>query len=998
MIRVEKIDNSHWILTDDTEVFFQHEKGGDFYRIGMTQDKKIPLAIIDEAYQKNDVAKGKYHYFYAEQNGDKTRLDSDDVPTMLHAKGTKHQKSFFKPKNGQFLTVYPKMVSYDYKFSIIMAVYGVEEYLAEAVDSVLNQTEQSVQLILVNDGSPDGSGEIAKQYAKDNDNVIYLEQENQGVSAARNLGMTVATGEFWNFMDPDDTLSEDTLENVYKFFKPRKHLTDVVNIPIYFFGDREGEHPLNAKFQTGSHVINLLAATEKEIALSLSTSFMSKEAIEKMTLDTSLKVGEDMMLINTIMLDKLTLGVVSEAAYNYRRISGFGALSGTQTRMTFEETKARFLIHETLAQKSIEKYGTVVNYLQLVMIYDLSWQLKSEKFLNAAILTEEEQNILIEKHIYGVFEKYIDFQLIQNSTMLSMVVKEYLTYRIGISRKQKFVENNFGVWVNSFKTFAFNDIKATFVTANVDNSIASLYFEISTPALMENIYSNTDIKMSIHGKKIHANRIEENNANSRAVLGEYLTKSNIYRFDLALNNLKNLNKQIILVMTNNDTKVTKKIAVNFNKHEFSSLSKDILIDSISEDFVSKIDNGNLMISRKGELENIQLLDAAFGANSEKKCEFLVAKKNKDKPIFLFEDRPSAAGDNAEALFKYVVKNHPEVDAYFVLHKDSEDWERLSAIGQTLDKFSDEHVKVWAISDVIFSSHAEYQIFNPVSRQEEDNHKDYFKTYRILNKPAFVFLQHGISRSSHHINKWLNLTNKNIKMLVTTAKYEQTEFLTEPYHYSEKVVKQVGMPRLDALLTTKKKTEKVILFMPTWRKNLNIMNDEQFVRSAYFTQVMDFLTDKRLQKTLTRESYEIAFKIHPNLLRFIHLFDLPKNVHFSEESYKDLYEKSAIALTDFSSAVLDFAYMKKPVVQYQFDHLSYFEGHIFDKDDDSEVEQAIYAPIFTNDKYDDFVSEVISKMKNPVMDKEYQDKIDSDFPMRDGKNSERVFNAVWQELN
>src|SRR5699024_3035417 len=121
--------------------------------------------------------------------------------------------------------------------------------------SVLNQTEKSVQLILVNDGTPDSSGEIAKKYANKYSNIIYLEQENKGVSSARNLGMTFAEGEFWNFMDPDDTISEKTLENVYAFFKPRKHITDVVAIPICFFGDKTGDHPLNVKFGKGDRII-----------------------------------------------------------------------------------------------------------------------------------------------------------------------------------------------------------------------------------------------------------------------------------------------------------------------------------------------------------------------------------------------------------------------------------------------------------------------------------------------------------------------------------------------------------------------------------------------------------------------------------------------------------------------------------------------------------------------------------------------------------------------
>ena len=111
----------------------------------------------------------------------------------------------------------------DFKFSIIMSIYNVAEYLEEAVDSVINQTigfEDNVQIILVNDGSTDNSEEICLEYKrKYPENIIAISKENGGLSSSRNCGLNYVTGEYVNFFDPDDILSEDTLEHVYKFFK-----------------------------------------------------------------------------------------------------------------------------------------------------------------------------------------------------------------------------------------------------------------------------------------------------------------------------------------------------------------------------------------------------------------------------------------------------------------------------------------------------------------------------------------------------------------------------------------------------------------------------------------------------------------------------------------------------------------------------------------------------------------------------------------------------------
>lgn len=88
--------------------------------------------------------------------------------------------------------------------SIIIPVYNVEEYLAECLDSVLAQTYKNLEIIVVNDGSTDRSGEICQEYAKKDQRIILIEKENGGLSDARNAGIKMATGEYLMFLDSDD--------------------------------------------------------------------------------------------------------------------------------------------------------------------------------------------------------------------------------------------------------------------------------------------------------------------------------------------------------------------------------------------------------------------------------------------------------------------------------------------------------------------------------------------------------------------------------------------------------------------------------------------------------------------------------------------------------------------------------------------------------------------------------------------------------------------------
>lgn len=93
--------------------------------------------------------------------------------------------------------------------SVIVPVYNCEENLERCVQSILNQSETDIEVILVNDGSTDGSGEICNRYQKENDRVRVIHQENGGVSKARNAGIKAAQGEYIQFVDSDDYLEKD---------------------------------------------------------------------------------------------------------------------------------------------------------------------------------------------------------------------------------------------------------------------------------------------------------------------------------------------------------------------------------------------------------------------------------------------------------------------------------------------------------------------------------------------------------------------------------------------------------------------------------------------------------------------------------------------------------------------------------------------------------------------------------------------------------------------
>ena len=98
------------------------------------------------------------------------------------------------------------------KISIVVPMYNVEKYLPECVDKLLDQTYKNLEIILVDDGSPDNCGKIADDYAKKDERVKVIHKPNGGLSDARNVGMDVATGEYLMFTDSDDFLFPSACE------------------------------------------------------------------------------------------------------------------------------------------------------------------------------------------------------------------------------------------------------------------------------------------------------------------------------------------------------------------------------------------------------------------------------------------------------------------------------------------------------------------------------------------------------------------------------------------------------------------------------------------------------------------------------------------------------------------------------------------------------------------------------------------------------------------
>lgn len=252
--------------------------------------------------------------------------------------------------------------------------------------------------------------------------------------------------------------------------------------------------------------------------------------------------------------------------------------------------------------------------------------------------------------------------------------------------------------------------------------------------------------------------------------------------------------------------------------------------------------------------------------------------------------------------------------------------------------------------------------------------------------------------------WLKRRNKDFAGLVVAAYPEYESMLHGKYDYPEKKIWLTGFPRFDSL---QDQAEKIVYIMPTWRKYLmNGLDVEtgvwrlgkQFEKSRYLQYYSQLLSDERLNAAAKQYGYRIVFFPHPNLQPFEAMFAHGEQVSVLPpySSYNEVYRTGALLLTDYSSAVFDFAYMHKPVLYTQFDRDEFFGGgHVgqkgyfdYERDGFGEVEYDVAGT----------VDRIVEYMRNGCrMKDEYRRRVDAFFAYHDKNNCRRVYEKLKELL-
>ena len=354
-------------------------------------------------------------------------------------------------------------------------------------------------------------------------------------------------------------------------------------------------------------------------------------------------------------------------------------------------------------------------------------------------------------------------------------------------------------------------------------------------------------------------------------------------------------------------------------------------------------------------------------------------------LWLVCESEREARDNGYWFFKYLRERQPQVDAVYAIRYDAPEYSRVSALGPTVPYGSFRHWILYLAAQVNISS----------QKYGKPNAAVCYLLEVVLGwlKNRRVFLQHGVTKDDL---PFLHYDKAKLWMFCCAAEPEY-EFIKNTFGYPEGTVRHLGFCRFDALHGAAADRD-LLLILPTWRMYLQREDDrEAFLESDYYRAWSGLLEDGALAELLERSRKRAVFVLHREMAAFESLFHSPSEritvLPWQEADISALIREAGTLVTDYSSVYMDFAYMKKPLVYYQFDFAQYRAGHLptgyFDYERDG------FGPICRTEE--ELLEELEPLLTGGEMPGKYRERVDRFYTLNDDKNCERTCLAIREKL-
>lgn len=754
-----------------------------------------------------------------------------------------------------------------YKISIIIPIYNQEKNIENCIHVLKHQTVafQRLEIILVNDGSIDNSDKICENLKQQYSNIVYLKQQNKGVSSARNAGICAATGKYIFFLDADDGLSFDTIEKVSKFFDSVYEITDLVTYQIETI--YEGKKlPMHFRYQylVENEVYDLckypyIGQTTMNIAV-------KNKFDQNILFDELQSFSEDQKYCCDVLQEKLKMGFCKDGKYIYYRSvsSSSGQLSGAC--YIFEQCMKMF-------EEIFDRYEEVPLAFQGLYVNDIYW-----KMLNNILFPYHYKGIAFSKaveRIKNLLNRCCDSVILEHPAMdffeKFYIVKLKNNHKI----ESRITEQAFSLYDEG--KLLVQEISMEAVITKMNFSTDTVQIEGFIKSVFLQFYKEEPIVCAI-----------ENN-------GEIVRK------------LELVDSTHNYYLSHEKTQHFKAFQYECKISETQQVSFEVELGGrwfpIHYYFMPLVPLSHRKTSDVCRINGIEC--RWDGKNT---LTFSGQKKRNNKEIWLYYDCSGVSCDNGFLQFEHDMKTRDNIERYYIVTDKRQAQDKQYK--QSYVSFgSRKHRQLLRKCTKILTAYIEESNILPYKREE------YKKVASTFN-PEIVYLQHGVL---HIIMPWKYSREKLLAdRIIVSTKEEAALYIKNGY--KEKDLIKTGMPRFECMEMTKKKRK--ILFAPSWRAYLvgKYINHtwqklpEKFVESKFYKEIQKFLCSYELNDFLDKYDYELEVKLHPIFKMYEKSFSWSSNrIFFTNDSVKE--SEYALFITDFSSYAFNFSYLSIPVLHF-----------------------------------------------------------------------------------
>lgn len=876
--------------------------------------------------------------------------------------------------------------------SVVIALYNAESYFQATIASLSRQTisRDKLEFIVVDDGSTDGSLELARAWAQRDSRVVVATKQNHGIAHTRKVAHALAQGEWLTAVDPDDIIGPEYFSEVEKMMSvDQDNEVALYSTRVYITNDTTGRfadtHPLGAKFKKGNRFVSL-SADSSAIQMG-ATCFLRTAVLAEQNVDFDMRVKptfEDGHVVGRYLchFEDPIVGLVATAPYYYRkRADGSSAVQSGWANDDKYDAQLRYGYIDMLRYAKEQK-GFIPDWMASIVLYDLMWYFK-------------------EYQRYGSANRWLNGEQKQQFVKLCVEVFSYLS-----ARQLDELRINQPRWVlkeTLLLGFGLVSEKARLYQCSRDSKKRREYLLLLGPQA-------ETVTTFVRGieQDVELLGVTEHELFGSLLMRECLIRVPDSDFAVRVDGVPLRARRI--------EKPTHEVVEQPKAKELTEKARPLMLQKT--DWEKRKNRIDVMAAITGRRVVSMLLSRGAGAVTRRMKSKIISAPNQKARLkqeverierhhlgryenaWLILDRPNKADDNGEHLYRYIVQNRPGINAFFLLNRDSSDWMRLEEAGFRLIDFqSAERIVAARHAAVVASSDAVAECMNLIP---QDLGKRAYK---------FVFLQHGICEKD--ISLWLRDKTINLMICGLIPEYEAFAWKDSPYQLSVKRLALTGLARYDALLQraldrrdhdTNVSRRLTLTVMPTWRRNLKDAldsaqtTDEQRTKlheSAFLSTWFGALGSEKLAAKVRAGDLRVRFVAHPNLVPFLDALPIPEHVETvlpHEQSFQDLLIETDLFLTDYSSVAFDAAYAGRSVAYYQFDRElisqgihswvpSFFDwssmglGPVFD--DLPGVEEWVIQSIISSGK--------VSSL--------YRERVERTLAYRDTNNCERIVEAI-----